>query len=144
WQGLEDWQTGAYTSGVRHFRRASDLDNGFALARVFSMGEYEARVHPMDRDRAVADAARQSTEEGLLALFWREKALGHPARSKALLRAARQRMPNEPSVAVEYLWSLVGEANDATLAPDSARAFRAGFPDYHPRAFPIPSPGAHG
>src|SRR5258705_1721422 len=32
WQGLEDWQTGAYTSGVRHFRRAYDLHNGFALA----------------------------------------------------------------------------------------------------------------
>ncbi|MFL5611402.1 MAG: hypothetical protein ACJ78G_11875, partial [Gemmatimonadaceae bacterium] len=80
WQGLEDWQTGAYTSGVRHFRRASALDNGFALARLFSMGEYEAREHPIDRDRAVADAARQSAEEGLLALFWREKALGNPVR----------------------------------------------------------------
>ncbi|MFL5600025.1 MAG: tetratricopeptide repeat protein [Gemmatimonadaceae bacterium] len=137
WQGLEDWQTGAYTSGVRHFRRASALDNGFALARLFSMGEYEAREHPMDRDRAVADAARQSTEEGLLALFWREKALGHPASSKALLRAAMQLMPNEPALATEYLWASNGEGNDLKRALDSARVLRTRFPDYTPLAFPI-------
>src|SRR5437868_1304325 len=136
WQGLEDWQTGAYTSGVRHFRRAYALDNGFALAHVFSMGEYEAREQAMDRDRAIADAARQSTEEGLLALFWREKALGHPARSKALLRAAMQLMPNEPAVAVEYLWASTAAANDAKAALDSAGALRTRFPDYRPLAFP--------
>jgi tetratricopeptide (TPR) repeat protein len=137
WRGLEDWQSGGYTSGVRHFRRAHELDNGFALARLFAMGEFDAREHPMDRDRAVSDAAQQSTEEGLLAMFWREKALGHPERSKALLRAAMQLLPNEPVVASEYLWASNGEGKDLKPALDSARAFRARFPDYAPIAFPI-------
>jgi len=138
WQGMEDWQTSGYTSGERHFRRAYALDSGFALAHLFSLGEFQAREQAAERDRAVADAARQSMEEGLLALFWREKALGHPARSRELLRAAMQLMPNEPSIAVEYLWASLG-ANELKPGLDSARAFRARFPNYTPLAYPIPN-----
>jgi tetratricopeptide (TPR) repeat protein len=137
WRGMEDWQTGAYTSGMRHFRRASTLDSGFALARLFSMGEVAAREQAADRDRAVADAARQSTEEGLLALFWREKALGHLAQVKVLLRAAMQLMPNEPAPAVEYSWLSTGDGTDVKQALDSARAFVARYPSYAPLAFPV-------
>lgn len=138
WKGMEDWQTGAYTSATRHFRRAHALDNNFALARLVSMGEVEAREHPADRDRAVGDAARQSTEEGLFALFWREKSLpNNAARIKATLAAAMQVMPNEPSVAVEYLWISSGDATTARPALDSARVWRTRFPNYTPLAFPI-------
>jgi tetratricopeptide (TPR) repeat protein len=92
----------------------------------------------MERERATPDAARQSTEEGLVALFWREKALGHPARARALLRAAMQLVPNEPTLAVEYIWSSNADGVDAKMNLDSARAFRARFPNYAPLAYPIP------
>jgi Flp pilus assembly protein TadD len=137
WQGMEDWQTGAYTRATRHFRRASTIDTSFALARLLSMGERDARDNPVDRDRAVADAARQSTEEGLFALMWREKSLGNAARTKAMLAAAMQLMPNEPSIAVEYLWISNVETKDAKVALDSARVWRSRFANYTPLAFPI-------
>jgi len=137
WKGMEDWQTGSYTSGTRHFARAYALDNTFALAHVFSMGEYNAREHPAERDRAVGDAARQSTQEGLLALFWREKSIGNADGMRAILRAAMQVMPKEPSIAVEYLWLSTGDSKLAKVALDSAAALRSRFPNYTPLAFPV-------
>jgi tetratricopeptide (TPR) repeat protein len=138
WKGMEEWQTGTYTSATRHFARAYALDNNFALAHLLSMGEVQARQHPADRDRAVADAARQSTEEGLFALFWREKSVpGNAARTRATLAAAMQLMPNEPSIATEYLWSSQGSVDDAKKALDSARLWRGRFPNYTPVALPI-------
>ena len=138
WKGMEEWQSGTYTSATRHFRRAYELDNTFALAHLLSMGEVEARNHPADRDRAVADAARQSTEEGMFALFWREKSiLGNAARTKAMLAAAMQLMPNEPSIATEYLWASLGDAKTAKPALDSARAWQARFPSYTPLWLPV-------
>jgi tetratricopeptide (TPR) repeat protein len=137
WRGLEKWQSATYSGGQKDFRRAAALDNEFALARAFATGEEPGRSQVMERDRAIADAARQSTEEGLLALFWREKALAHSARAKALLQAAMQLMPNEPSIAVEYVWSMSGEGDNPKMILDSARAFHARFPNYGPLMFPI-------
>lgn len=137
WQGLEDWQSVSYSSGERHFRRAYALDNSFALARAFATREIVSPTVALDRDNAIADAARQSPEEGLLALFWREKALGHFAKAKILLRAAMQLMPNEPAPAAEYLWSSLGDNVDAKQIADSARAFHARFPSYGPIALAL-------
>jgi len=138
WKGMEEWQTGTYGSATRHFARAYALDDNFALAHLLSMGEVQAREHPADRDRAVADAARQSTEEGLFALFWREKSIpGNAARTRATLAAAMQLMPNEPSIATEYLWSSQSSVDDAKKALDSARVWRGRFPSYTPVALPI-------
>jgi tetratricopeptide (TPR) repeat protein len=137
WKGMEDWQTGAYTSATRHFGRAHALDKDFALARLLSMGERDARENPADRDRAVADAAHQSTEEGLFALMWREKSLGDAARTRAMLAAAMQLMPNEPSIATEYLWISNGDVKTAKQALDSAPVWRSRFATYTPIAFPI-------
>jgi tetratricopeptide (TPR) repeat protein len=138
WKGMEEWQTGTYTSGTRHFARAYALDNNFALAHLLSMGDARAREHPAERDRAVADAARQSTEEGLFALAWRERTNpGIGARMKATLAAAMQLMPNEPSIATEYLWISQGSVEDAKKALDSARVWRTRFPNYTPVALPI-------
>ena len=134
WKGLEDWQSFSYSSGERHFRRAYALDNGFALPRVFATREIIAPATAMERDKALAEAARQSPEEGLLALFWREKALGHFNKARILLRAAMQLVPNEPGPATEFLWSSVGDNVDSKLLVDSARALRARFPSYGPLA----------
>lgn len=130
WQGLEEWQSGAYSSAQKHFRHAAALDNEFALARAFALGDNVAPGQPIDR--AVADAARQSTEEGLLALFWREKS--QPERSLPLLRAAMQLTPNEPAIRVEYLWASLSEGSPKQTL-DSARASRTRFPNYTPLAF---------
>ncbi|HWC74111.1 MAG TPA: hypothetical protein VG454_09245 [Gemmatimonadales bacterium] len=138
WQGLEQWQSGAYTNGERHFRRALALDSGFALARVYATGEAPSPAQVAERERAIADAARQSTEEGLLALFWREKANGQPAHSRALLAAAMQLMPNEPTIVAEYLWASLNAGGDAKQMLDTARAYRTRFPNYAPLAMPIP------
>ncbi len=134
WRGLEDWQSYSYSSAQRHFRRAYALDNRFALARVFATGVSLSPATATERENAVAEASRQSTEEGILALMWREKALGHVAQTRILLRTAMQLMPNEPAPAVEYLWSGIDDAVNPKQLADSARAIRARFPAYAPLA----------
>lgn len=138
WKGMEEWQTGTYASATRHFARAYALDDNFALAHLLSMGETKAREHPAERDRAVADAARQSTEEGLFALAWREKSIASTsARVKAMLAAAMQLMPNEPSIATEYLWLSGTDVENAKKGLDSARVWRTRNASYTPLALPI-------
>jgi hypothetical protein len=134
WKGLEDWQSFSYSSGQRHFRRAYALDNRFALARVLATGGMTTAEMTNQRENALADAARQSTEEGVLALWWREKALNHVAQQKILLRTAMQLIPNEPGPVVEYLWLGPADGADARKFADSAQAFRARFPSYGPLA----------
>jgi tetratricopeptide (TPR) repeat protein len=133
WKGMEDWQSYSYSSGQRHFRRAYALDNRFALARALATGGMTTPEMAAERESALTDAARQSTEEGILALWWREKALGNVEKTKILLRAAMQLMPNEPGPATEYLWAL-NDGTNAKQLVDSARAIRARFPTYGPLA----------
>ena len=134
WQGVEDWQSYSYSSAQRHFRRAYALDNTFALARALATGGLTTAAAAKEREAAIADAARQSTEEGVLALWWREKALGHNTQARILLRTAMQLMPNEPGPAVEYLWSGIDDAVNPKQLADSARAIRARFPTNGPMA----------
>jgi tetratricopeptide (TPR) repeat protein len=138
WAGLEEWQTGAYSSGERHFRRALALDEWFALARLFATGEVaSSREQVLERERGVSEAARQSAEEGVLALAWREKALGHRERARILFGTALQLMPNEPAVAVEYVWSHLGSEINPKQSLDTARAYRKRFPSYAPLILPL-------
>jgi len=134
WKGLEDWQSYSYSSGQRHFRRAYALDHRFALARALATGGMTTPEMTTERETALADASRQSTEEALLALWWREKALGHVAQTRILLRAAMQLMPTEPGPATEYLWAGIGDGVDNKALADSARVIRARFPNYGPLA----------
>src|SRR5689334_25255988 len=101
WKGMEDWQSYSYSSAQRHFRRAYALDNRFALARALATGGMTTPEMAAEREAALTDAARQSTEEGILALWWREKALGNVEKTQILLRAAMQLMPKEPGPATE-------------------------------------------
>lgn len=138
WAGLEDWQSSAYTSAQQHFQRAAALDDRLALARIFATGEYAVTHQQMaDRELSVAEAARQSTEEGLLALFWREKTARNVARERVLLRAAMQLMPNEPALPVEYIWASF-DGVDPKQTLDTARAYLARFPNYGPLAYTVP------
>lgn len=130
WLGLDDWQNFSYSSSQAHFDRAVSLDPNFGLARAFAAAVPAINGAPIstsELDRGIVDAARSSTAEGLLALAWREKALGHIQPTIVLFRAATELMPNEPRVASEYIWSLAG--TDVKGALEAGRAAKAKFPN---------------
>lgn len=131
WSGLDEWQSYSWEDAQHHFDRALALDSSFGLARAFKVNAAVMLGRPLDSaalDRAVAEAARASTAEGVLALAWREKALAHDKSAATLLHAAMQLLPDEPHLASEYVWSLASVDTKAAL--DSARALRARFPDF--------------
>lgn len=133
WAGFDAWQNFAHTIGQRHFERAVSLDPAFGLARVFGGGAASVRGEPLptaDIDQGVADAARASTAEGLLALAWREKTVHGELAAIPLLRFATEYMPNEPRFASEYVWSL--SSKDMKAAVEFGRAAKAKFPDFAP------------
>ena len=107
WLGLDDWQNFSYLSAQKHFDRAVSLDPSFGLARAFAAAAPAingAPVRTAELDRGIADAARASTAEGVVALAWREKAFGRNASATSLFRAAMDLMPNEHRIASEYVW----------------------------------------
>jgi tetratricopeptide (TPR) repeat protein len=131
WTGLDAWQNFGYTEAQRHFERALALDSSFGLARAFIAEAAVQRGFPLrsnEMDRAVADATHGSIAEAVLALAWREKALGRDRSAATLLRAAMELLPNEPHLASEYVWASAGY--DLKAALDAARAARAAFPTF--------------
>lgn len=134
WLGLDDWQNFSYSSSQKHFDRAVALDPNFALARVFSIVTTASvngvPIPAADLDRAVADAVRASTAEGVFAMAWRENAFNRSKSFTTLLRAARDLMPNEPRVASEYIWILSG--TDLKAAVEAAKAAKTQFPNSGP------------
>jgi tetratricopeptide (TPR) repeat protein len=131
WLGLDDWQNFTFSSAQKHFERAASLDPNFGLARAFAAAAPAINGLPVataEFDRGLADAARASTAEGVLALAWREKAFGRNAAATSLFRAAMDLMPNEPRVASEYIWSLQS-LSDMKAAAEAAKPARARFPN---------------
>lgn len=129
WLGLEDWQNFTFSSGQKHFERATSLDPSFGLARAFAAAAPAINGLPVataEFDRGLGDAARASTGEGVLALAWREKAFGRNAAATSLFRAAMDLMPNEPHIASEYIWSVA--TADGKAAAEAGKAARAKFP----------------
>lgn len=129
WLGLDDWQNFSYSSAQKHFEHASSLDPSFGLARAFAAAAPAINGAPVataELDRGIADAARTSTAEGVLALAWREKAFGRNAAATSLFRAAMDLMPNEPRIASEYIWSMAN--TDMKAALEAGKAARAKFP----------------
>jgi tetratricopeptide (TPR) repeat protein len=137
--GLDDWQNQSSTTAEKHFRRAIALDSSFGLAYVFA-GAIPPRsieaLQSSELDRGVALAARASTAEGLLALAWRERAANRHRRSAQILHTAMELLPDEPRLASEYVWELIG-ASDMKPALDSVRVFRKRFPSFPPLCFPL-------
>ena len=130
WLGLEDWQNFTFSGAQKHFERATSLDPNFGLARAFAAASPAINGLPVvtaEFDRGLADAARASTAEGVLALAWREKAFGRNAAATSLFRAAMDLMPNEPRIASEYVWSVA--TTDGKAAAEAAKAARARFPN---------------
>ena len=129
WLGLDDWQNFTFSGAQKHFERAASLDPNFGLARAFAAAAPAINGAPVvtaEFDRGLADAARASTAEGVLALAWREKAFGRNAAATSLFRAAMELMPNEPRIASEYIWSVA--TTDGKAAAEAGKAARAKFP----------------
>ena len=113
-------------SAASHFKAAIDADPNFGLARVLYAATSTA-LDPAQQNtelnRGVADAARATNNELVLAAAYREAALGHTDAASALFRAASQLMPADELLA----WSAAGGFG-APLA--ATREFVTRHPNY--------------
>jgi len=97
--GMSDYGNISFESAAAHFKAAMTADPNFGLARVLyvgTTGELKPDQVNTELARGVADAARGSNNELILAAAYREATLGHTDASNALFRAAAQLMPNDP------------------------------------------------
>ena len=104
--GVGDFQNVSFESATAHFKAAVDADPNFGLARVLyaGIGPLAGAQQETELNRGVADAARASSNELVLAVAYREATLGHNDAASALFRAASQMMPSDPLVA----WQAAG------------------------------------
>jgi tetratricopeptide (TPR) repeat protein len=125
--GMTDLQNVSFESAAAHFKAAMNADPNFGLARVLYLSTTGDLMTTAERnaglDRALADAARASNNEAILARAYREQLVGHADSATALFRSAAHTMPNDPLLA----WNASGGfgAPVATI-----RDFIATHPDY--------------
>ena len=125
--GVSDYQNLSFESAAAHFKAAIDADPGFGLARVLYAGTtfgLDQSHLESELSRGVADAARGSNKELILAAAYRESALGHTDVANSLFRAASQLMPADRLVA----FAATGGVFSANLA--AAKDLVARYPDY--------------
>lgn len=125
--GVRDYENISFESASSHFKAAVDADPKFGLARVLYAGTtfgLDQKQLDTELSRGVADAARATNKELILASAYREAALGHSDAAVALFRAATQLMPNDRLVA----FAAAGGIFSATLP--AARELVAKYPDY--------------
>ena len=115
-----------------HLKLAVDKDPAFGLARAMYTAQLggSAEAQKPEMDRAVADAAKGSTGELLLAMAVREQSQNRPAAAAALWKAASALIPSDPFIAFTALQAAVGATPAAQLA--DAKAISVRFPDYAP------------
>src|SRR5207237_2538467 len=125
--GVSDYQHRSFESAAAHFKAAIDADPGFGLARVLYAGTtfgLDQSQLESELSRGVADAARGSNKELILAAAYRESALGHTDVANSLFRAASHLMPADRLVA----FAATGGVFSANLA--AAKDLVARYPDY--------------
>lgn len=125
--GVKDYENVSFESASSHFKAAIDADPRFGLARVLYAGTtfgLDQKDLEAELSRGVADAARATNKELILASGYREAALGHSDAAAAMFRAAAQLMPNDRLVA----FAASGGIFSATLP--AAREMVARYPDY--------------
>ncbi|HZK79021.1 MAG TPA: hypothetical protein VFC35_08935, partial [Gemmatimonadaceae bacterium] len=113
-------------------KAALDRDPGFGLARVLYVfeGAVPASQQTAELNRGVADAARGTTKELLLAMAWRELAENRTATAKTLFDAATEMMPEDAFLASTAATIGLSGGPQATYA--AARQVAMKFPDYGP------------
>jgi tetratricopeptide (TPR) repeat protein len=104
--GMSDLQNVSFESSAAHFKAAVDADPNFGLARVLYGGGGLLNPSQLNTElnRGVADAARATNNELVLAAAYREATLGHTDAANALFRAASQLMPADEFLA----WQAAG------------------------------------
>ena len=123
--GMTDFQNVSFESAASNFKTAVDADPNFGLARVLyaSIATLSPAQQTTELSRGVADAARGTNNELVLAAAYREAALGHADAANTLFRAASQLMPSDQLLA----WTAAGGFG-APLA--ATRDFLTRHPNY--------------
>jgi tetratricopeptide (TPR) repeat protein len=123
--GMSDFQNISFESAASHFKTAMDADPSFGLARVLyaSTATLDAKQQQSELDRGVADAARASNNELILAAAYREASLGHNEAANALFGAAAHLIPRDELIA----WTAAGGFGMPIAA---TRDFAAKHPNY--------------
>jgi tetratricopeptide (TPR) repeat protein len=99
--GIADYQNASFESAASHFKAAIDADPGFGLARVLyaSTAPLDSSHQATELNRGLADAARGTGNEFVLATAYHQAALRHTDAANALFRAASQLMPADQLLA---------------------------------------------
>lgn len=117
-------------SAAEHFKKASDHDPSFGIARVMSASfspSLSAADQTTEMNRGVADAAKAGTAELLLAMAFRASGEGRFPEARALLGAASQLLPDDRYLAFNAATIGVNVGSDAA---EASRKLVARFPDY--------------
>lgn len=136
WSGVEDLTNAFPNRGTAHIKRAVDLDPAFGLARVLH-GINAAGLTTAQRNeeiaRGVADAAKASTGELMVALAYRENFRQNPVEARAILMSAGVLLPGEPLVAYQRaVWAANVPGGTQTDAIPSLKQVIERFPEYGP------------
>ncbi|AHG90639.1 hypothetical protein J421_3102 [Gemmatirosa kalamazoonensis] len=125
--GLDANLVGNFAAAARHLRMALDSDSGFGLARSELALITGGRPSIAQHDRAVADAAKGSAGEALMALAQREGAAGRGANARAIWDALAQMYPDDRRIALKRALSRTDTARLNLLRELARRA-----PEYAP------------
>ncbi|MFN2637888.1 MAG: tetratricopeptide repeat protein [Gemmatimonadaceae bacterium] len=129
--GVRDWENLSTESAAEHFAAVYKADPAFGLGHVmyaFTAANLTPAQQRVELDRGVADAARASTNELVLAAAYRELALGNNATATTLFRAAAELMPSDRYAG----FGAVGLFPAGTSQLSGLKEFVARNPDYGP------------
>jgi tetratricopeptide (TPR) repeat protein len=134
--GLDDITNGFFNRGADRIRRAVELDPAFGLARVVNATiapGLTAAQRNEEISRGVADAAKASTGELLVATAYRENFRQNVTGARSILMAVSQILPGDAFVAYQRaVWTanLPGGTQTDVIPPLKQVIER--FPDYAP------------
>jgi tetratricopeptide (TPR) repeat protein len=129
--GVRDYENLSFESAADHFAAVSKADPNFGLGRVMFAATSATLTPAQQRaelDRGVADAARASTKELILAAAYREQALGNNAVAAPLFHAAAELMPSDRLVALSGVGFFPAQAAQVS----AVKEYIARNPDYAP------------
>jgi len=128
--GMVDRENLSAEAAAAHFDAAVKADPAFGLARVL----YAITSPSLNRDQkiaelnhGVADAARGSLNELILAATYRESFLNHPAAAATLVRASTELMPSD-----RFLAFAAAQMASRDHPLEGLREFTSRYPDYAP------------
>ncbi len=134
--GLLDLNNVQTVRAANHLRRSVDADPSLGIARVL-LATVATDLNVTARDaefaRGIADAAKASAPEFLLASALRARFKNDFIGAQSLLQAAERMLPNDPSIAyisALNVGALPGSSYAATIEP--LRKLTTSFPDFAP------------